>query len=253
MPAKKISREIMPKVPVARNWKEVDFESVYLPGIAVDTVIFGFHEEQLMVLLLKYENTNSYSLPGGFIKKEESLNDAASRVLKYRTGLSNIFLEQFYCFGDIARHDTSFFKTIMKAKGVEPTSNHFLLSRFISVGYYALVDFTKAVPTTDLLADECKWHPLKDLPPLIQDHSRIIKKALSALREDLDKKLVGFNLLPETFTMGELQSLYETILGTTFLRTSFQRKILSLEILERIEKKFTGAANKAPYLYKFKR
>lgn len=243
----------MINVPATTDWKNVDFESLYLPGIAIDTVIFGFHEGRLMVLLLKYENTNSFSLPGGFIKKKESLNDAAQRVLRFRTGLSNIFLEQFYSFGDIERHDTSFFKTIMKAKGIEPIKDHFLLRRFISVGYYALVDFTKAIPTTDLLADECKWHPLKNLPPLIQDHSQIIEKALSALREDLDKKLVGFNLLTETFTIGELQTLYETILGTNFLRTSFQRKMLSLKILERIEKKFTGAANKAPYLYKFKR
>src|SRR5687768_115930 len=103
----------MIKAPVITDWNKVDFDRTFLPGIAVDTVIFGFHEGRLMVLLLNYENTNSFSLPGGFIKKEESLNDAANRILTYRTGLLNIFLEQFYSFGDITRHDTSFFKTIM--------------------------------------------------------------------------------------------------------------------------------------------
>jgi ADP-ribose pyrophosphatase YjhB (NUDIX family) len=205
-----------------------------------------------MVLLLQYKNTNAFALPGGFIKKKENANDAAQRILENRTGLANIFLEQFYSFGDISRHDSSFFEAIMKARGVKPSKDHFLLRRFVSIGYYALVDFTKAIPATDLLADECKWYDLKKLPPLIQDHREIIKKALATLREDLDKKLVGFNLLPETFTIAELQMLYETILDNKFLRTSFQRKMLNLGILKKVSKK-TGVAHKAPYLYKFLR
>jgi 8-oxo-dGTP diphosphatase len=233
------------------EWNEDEFNSTFLPGIAIDTVIFGFHDKRLMVLLLQYKNTNSFALPGGFIIKHENGNDAAQRILVDRTGLHNIYLEQFYTFADISRHDTSFFKSIMKARGMKPTKDHFLLNRFISIGYYALVDFTKAVPATDQLADECKWHDLKKLPPLIQDHQQIIQKALATLREHLDKKLVGFNLLPETFTISDLQNLYETILDTKFLRTSFQRKMLNLGILKMVDKKMTGAAHKAPYLYKF--
>src|SRR6478672_2322952 len=143
-----------------REWTEDEFNSTFLPGIAIDTVIFGFHDKRLMVLLLQYKNTNSFALPGGFIMKHENGNDAAQRILEDRTGLRNIYLEQFYTFADISRHDTSFFKSIMKARGMMRTKNHFLLSRFISIGYYALVDFTKAVPATDQLADECKWHDL---------------------------------------------------------------------------------------------
>jgi len=234
-----------------QNWNTVDFDRIFLPGIAIDTVIFGFHDKRLMVLLLQYKNTNSLALPGGFIMKHENADDAAQRVLKERTGLSDIYLEQFYTFADISRHDTSFMEGIMKARGLKPTKDHFLLNRFISIGYYALVDFTKAVPATDLLADECKWHDLNKLPTLIQDHQLIIKKALTTLRGDLDKKLVGFNLLPDTFTIGDLQDLYETILDTKFLRTSFQRKMLNMGILKMVDKKMTGAAHKAPYLYKF--
>ena len=241
----------MKKPSASTDWNKVDFEKIFLPGISVDTVIFGFHDKRLMVLLLQYKNTNAFALPGGFIMKKENANDAAQRVLKDRTGLPNIYLEQFYTFADISRHDTSFFREIMKARGLKPSKDHFLLNRFISIGYYALVDFTKAIPATDLLADECKWYDLKKLPPLIQDHRIIINKALDTLREDLDKKLVGFNLLPETFTISDLQNLYETILDTKFLRTSFQRKMLNLGILKMVDKKMTGAAHKAPYLYKF--
>jgi ADP-ribose pyrophosphatase YjhB (NUDIX family) len=203
------------------------------------------------VLLLQYKNSNAFALPGGFIMKNENVNDAAQRVLQQRTGLPGIFLEQFYVFGDLSRHDTHFFEQIMKARGLKPTKSHFLLNRFVTVGYYALVDFTKAVPAVDLLADECKWYDLKKIPSLIQDHKQIIKKALATLRENLDHLLIGFNLLPETFTMAELQTLYETILDTKFRRTSFQRKMINLGILEKVDKKWTGAAHKAPYLYKF--
>jgi 8-oxo-dGTP diphosphatase len=240
----------MGKTSVNTDWNEIDFEGLFLPGISIDTVIFGFHDKQLMVLLLQYKNTNSFALPGGFIFKKENGNDAAQRVLKNRTGLTNIFLEQFHTFADYSRHDPSFFKQIMKARNLKPSKDHFLLRRFISIGYYALVDFTKAVPATDQLADGCKWHDLNDLPSLIQDHNQIIQTALSTLRENLDKKLVGFNLLPDVFTMGELQMLYQTILGTKFRRTSFQRKMLGLGILKKVAKK-TGVAHKAPFLYKF--
>ena len=239
----------MNKISVGSDWNKIDFDQLFLPGISVDTVIFGFHSGQLMVLLLQYKNTKSLALPGGLILKNDSADEAAQRVLIERTGLKNIFLEQFHTFSDPNRNDPSFFKQIMKARGLPPTKDHFLLKRFISIGYYALVDFTKAVPASDGLADDCKWYELKKLPVLIQDHKLIIKKALTMLRENLDKKLVGFNLLPEEFTMGELQDLYETILDVKIRRTSFQRKMLNLEILRKVDKKWTGEAHKAPYLY----
>lgn len=223
----------------------------FLPGLAIDAVIFGFHQNQLKILLLEYQNTRLLALPGGFIKENENLNDAAKRVLSERTGLTNIYLEQFYIFGDCSRHDPTPLKEIMVGKGLKPENDHWLLRRFVSVGYYALVDFTKAIPNPDALSDQCQWHDLQELPPLMLDHQLIVKKALEILRANLDQKLIAFNLLPEKFTMGELQSLYETVLGKKLLRTSFQRKILNLGILERVDKKWTGGAHKAPYLYRF--
>ena len=224
----------------------------YLLGLAIDMVIFGFHEGQLKVLLLEYQNTNLFGLPAGFILEKENLNDAARRALIHRTGLQDIYLEQYYVFGDYYRHDPEPLRQILRSKGMNPTDEHWLLKRFVSVGYYALIDFSKAVPSPDLLSESCDWYDLASLPPLMLDHKAMIGKALETLRVNLDRKLIGFNLLPETFTMGDLQSLYETILGEKLNRTSFQRKILSLDILERLEKKWTGGAHKAPYLYRFR-
>ncbi|GEO12239.1 NUDIX hydrolase [Segetibacter aerophilus] len=228
-----------------------DFEKMFMPGLAIDTVIFGFHENQLKILLLEYENTNLFALPGGFIKKDENLDDAARRTLLDRTSLKDIYLEQFYVFGDIARHDPEPLRKIMQGKGLGQVKNHWLLERFLTVGFYALIDYTKAVPIPDLLSDKCEWHELDNLPPLMLDHKYVVEKALETLRANLDQKLIAFNLMPESFTMADLQSLYETVLGEKLLRTSFQRKMLNLKILERVEKKYTGGAHKAPYLYKF--
>lgn len=222
-----------------------------LPGLAIDAVIFGFHQNQLKILLLEYKNTGLFALPGGFIREEEDLNDAASRTLVERTGLKDIYLDQFYVFGDRDRQNADTLRAIMTGKGMPVTEDHWLLRRFVSVGYYALVDFTRAVPIPDSLSDSCRWYDLGSLPSLILDHSLIVEKALETLRVNLDHKLIGFNLMPETFTMGDLQSLYETILGQKLRRTSFQRKMLNLGILERLDKKWTGEAHKAPYLYRF--
>jgi len=228
----------------------------YLPGLAMDFVIFGFDQDQLKILLLEYRNTNLFALPGGFVKENENLNDAARRVLGERTGLADIYLDQFYTFGDLSRYDQEPLRTIMQAKGMDPKDDHWLLRRFISVGYYALIDFRQAAPTPDPLSDNCVWYTLENLPALMLDHNDIVKKALETLRANLDRKLGGNEswaapLLAKAFTMGELQKLYETILGQKLRRSGFQRKMLGLDILERLEKQYSGGAHKAPYLYQF--
>jgi len=224
----------------------------FLKNIAIDAVIFGFHDNQLKVLLIEYKRTGLFALPGGFIREGDDLNTAAMQVVSERTGLQDIYLDQFYVFGDYARFDPTPLKTIMTANGSTPPDEHWLLKRFISIGYYALVDFTKVTPSPAAIFDSCEWYDLNKMPVLIQDHTKIVHKALSALRINLDQKLIGFKLLPEEFTLGELQRLYETILDKKLLRPAFQRKMLSLNILERIAKKWTGGAHKAPYLYRFK-
>lgn len=223
----------------------------FMHGLAIDAVIFGFHDQQLKVLLMRYNKTGVVALPGGFIHKTENLNDAANRIVSERTGLKDIYLEQFYVFGDYGRSDPQPMKDILTANNIQHDDSHWLLQRFISIGYYALVDFTKVIPKPDTIFDSCAWYDLTNVPKLMQDHNLIIRKALESLQADLDNKLIAFNLMQEEFTLGDLQILYETILDKKLLRPAFQRKMLSLGILERVAKKWTGAAHKAPYLYRF--
>lgn len=225
----------------------------FLPGLALDFVIFGFHAQELKILILEYENTDLFALPGGFVRENEDLESAARRVLAQRTGLTDIYLEQFHTFGSLQRYDPAPLAQIMQAKGHVAQPDHWLLRRFVTVGYYALVDFTRAVPQPDAMADRCAWYELNQLPSLMLDHESIVAKALETLRETLDRKLIGFNLLEEAFTMHTLQRLYETVLGEPLNRSSFQRRMLSLGILQRLEKTYTGKAHKAPYLYRFAR
>ncbi|MEY4647135.1 MAG: 8-oxo-dGTP diphosphatase [Bacteroidota bacterium] len=227
----------------------------WLPGISVDCVIFGFHENSLKVLLLKFKKTPVWALAGGFVGPEEDVDQAAQRILAERTGLSDIYLEQFYTFGDLARNYRAVdeHRDVNNAMGGSPSKIEWVDQRFITIGYYALVDYSKVVVNPGGVSDASEWMDVSALPKLFLDHNRIVLKALESLRRNLDEKLVAFELLGDTFTMSDLQMVYETILGKRLVRTNFQRKILSLEILERIEKKYTGGAHKAPYLYRLKK
>lgn len=226
--------------------------SQYIPHIAYDSVVFGFSKGKLKILLMEYHATGWHALPGGFVLKSENLEDAVKRGLFERTGLQEVYLEQFHTFGDMARFKPEVMKTIMEANGHLMPDTHWMLDRFFSIAYYALIDHEKVTLQPDTLSDSIAWYEIDQLPNLILDHTKIVQKALQTLRENLDRKLIGGNLLPERFTMNELQAVYEAILGENLRRTSFQRKMLSLDILDRHEKLFTGKSHKAPFLYSFK-
>jgi ADP-ribose pyrophosphatase YjhB (NUDIX family) len=220
----------------------------------VDCVLFCFHENQLKYLTLKFLNSDVWSLPGGVVGIKEGINDAAKRVLNERTGLSGIFLEQFYCFGEFGRNVNARLEFEKIKSDILRTTDDldWISSRFITLGYLAVVDYSKVNVSPGDISDQFLWQDVTDFKKLFLDHNEIVDKALVKLRECLDTKLIAFSLLPETFTMSEIQQVYETILGTSIVRTNFQRKILSLDILERIEKKYSGGAHKAPYLYRLK-
>lgn len=227
----------------------------YLQSVSIDLVIFGFHENQLKILLLKNKDKKSWTLPGGFIYKAESLEVAAKRILSERTGLEDIFLQQFHVFGNPDRT-----KENKRAELLEEQIGHdkiateikeWILSRFITVGYYALLEYTEVETRPDIFSLDCSWHDHNALPALISDHDQIIASALSTLRQHLNYQPLGINLLPKEFTMPELQRLYETILNKSLDRRNFQRKMLSYNILKRLPVKRTGGAYKAPYLYIF--
>lgn len=225
----------------------------YLPHIAYDSVILGFSGKDLKILIMEYHNTGLFALPGGFVKKSETLDNAVRRGLEERTGLKNIYLEQFHTFGNLDRYKPEVMQVILEANNKNTKNTKWLLDRFISVAYYALINYEHVTPKPDALSDSCQWYSIKKLPTLILDHKLIVEKAIQTLRDNLDRKLVGGNLLPEKFTMKELQHVYEAILGEKIRRTSFQRKMLASGLLRRHEKRFTGKAHKAPYLYSFKK
>jgi len=240
--------------------KKFDEES-YLSHLSIDCVIFGYKDKELNVLIAKFKfGKGNWSLPGGYILKTEGIDKAASRILSERTGLEDIYLEQFRVFGDENRIVNSVYKDTVRAELTTFDSQRFdssvtdwLTSRFVCIGYYALVDINKVNPQAGEFDDYLEWRSIKDIPQMMYDHSEILSFALEALRQNLDRKLIGFNLLPETFTMREVQELYEAVYDRPFAINNFQKKILDLQVLERLHKRYTGAANTAPYLYRFKK
>lgn len=233
----------------------------FIQHLSIDCVIFGYKDKALKVLISKFKyGNNLWGLPGGYILKTEGIDQAAGRILKERTNLEDIYLEQFRVFGAENRIVQSKHREAIRAELHKYDPNRFdvetiewITSRFVCIGYYALVDIDKVHPRTGEFESSLEWRNFHDLPSMTHDHNDILAAALEALRHDLDRKLIGFNLLPETFTMRELQELYEAVYGRPFAMNNFQKKILDLNVLERLEKKFTGAANKAPYLYRFRK
>ena len=239
-----------------------EFESridQFHPGHSIDCVILGYHDRHLKILLLKWKHEELWSLPGGFVYTHESLEDAAYRVLKERTGLGSIFLSQCHTFGDVERQTAPSAPQAVMMENLyqklplkDPVRfRSWIQQRFITTGYFALVDFAKTEPRPDFLGERCEWIDLQQLPELLMDHDAIIKKALAQLRIQLNYLPVGLSLLPEKFTIQDLQKVYEAILQKKLDRSNFQRKILKLGFLNRHEKQMTGAANKAPFLYSF--
>lgn len=232
----------------------------FIQQLSIDCAIFGYQEKQLKILVPKLNfKGNFWALPSGFIFQDEGIDQAARRILEERTGIKDIFLEQFHVFGNAERTSIEFFERMIELnkeklgdKGFNRKEFEWITQRFVSIGYYALVDINKVVARKVELDESIEWYSINDLPTMIMDHNEMVWMALEALRINFDHKLMGFNLLPETFTMKELQQLYETVYDRPFPRNNFQKKILDLNVLERLEKKYTGAANKAPYLYRFK-
>ena len=221
-----------------------------LSNLSVDCAIFGSRAGELKVLLLQWKQLGTWSLPGGFVGKDEPVDRAAERVLRERTGLERVWLRQFHAFGGTDRHESSLVPAF-RAMGVEPPPDHWIVRRVVSLGYFALVDMAGATPTPDPLSVECRWWALDERPPLMFDHDAIVDRALDTVRAQLDTLPLAA-LLPGTFTMPELQRLYETVLGRPLDRRNFQKRILDLGVLERLPERKTGGAHRAPFLYRYR-
>lgn len=236
-------------------------EQGYIQQVSIDCVIFGYLDKKLHVLIPKLSFTGDFwCLPSGFVYEHEDTDEAARRVLQNRAGVSQAYLDQFLVMGKADRTSQAFLDRLIElnpeklaAKQRHPNDYDWFVRRTISIGYYALVDMTQVVPQQQVMDESIGWYAIPSIPAMIMDHNQIVDKALERLRADLDQKPVAFHLLPETFTMRDVQDLYETILEKPFAANNFPKKILELNALERLEKKFTGAANKAPYLYRLRK
>jgi len=221
-----------------------------LPSIAINNVIFGFDDNKVKVLLLRTAYSEKWTLPGGFVLKDDELVTAAERLLKVFTGLESVFLKHFGVFGAVNRADKERELFFSEQFQLDKFDYKFFLERFVVLGYLALVQYKQVSPLSDDVR-QCEWFALEDVPELTFDHNLIIETAIRELRFQLNYLPVGFNLLPEEFPLKSLQKIYETILGKTLDRGNFNRKILSYGILDKKEKYFSGAANKAPFMYSF--
>ena len=226
----------------------------YMPNLALDCAIFGYHDQRLKILLVKWVGLQGWGLPGGFIKHEERLSEAAHRILNDRTGLKDLFLQQFHLFGDTPyrlhnRTNTDLFK--LTGFDLDIPADNWLLGRHLSVGYYALVDYERVTIRTDFFAEEYRWWDIGEVPTLLFDHNDMVDKALAAIRLQLYHQPIGANLLPAKFTLPEIQVLYETLLGKTLDRRNFPKKLFALGLLNKLDEQRHIGAHRSPNLYEF--
>ncbi len=230
---------------------EKELNADYLPHISVDCVIFGFHNQELKVLIQRWKNTTEWSLPGGRIFSDETLEAAAKRVLTKRTGLEDIFLKQFHVFSEPNRVQPQRLINTLAKQGIRLEETHLFATRTLTVGFVALVEYSKTSLKTSFLIAENRWWDLEKLPDLLFDHNKIIETALALLRRQVAYVPVGLNLLPEIFTLPQLQKLYEAIIGEEFDRRNFQRKVLQSGIITVFGGKKSACASRTPIHYQF--
>lgn len=204
-----------------------------IQNLSVDCVLFGFDSSALSVLLIKRNikpEKGTWAVPGGFVLKNEDLDSAAKRVLEEMTGYSNIYMEQLHTFGE---------------------KNRYPVRRVITVAYYALIKAAPERINPGRDASEAKWHNIMQMPSLPFDHEQIVDTALKKLRLKVRNEPVGFELLPKKFTLTQLQTLYEAILGINLDKRNFRKKILSTGLVSKLDEKQQNVAHRQPYLYRF--
>lgn len=205
------------------------------PALTVDSVVFGLDAEDLKVLLVRRRSepfAGSWALPGGFVDIDEPLETAALRELEEETCVRGVALEQLHTFG---------------APGRDPRG------RTVSVVYVGLVDLANHPPEAASDAAEAVWFPVSSLPPLAFDHDQILALARASLQEKIRRAPAGFDLLPPTFTLPQLQRLYEKILGMPLDKRNFRKKILGTGLVIETSEMQRGVAHRAARLYRFDR
>ncbi|RZK48337.1 MAG: NUDIX domain-containing protein [Pedobacter sp.] len=206
-------------------------------AVSIDCVLFGFDEGELKILLIERNEEpfkDWWALPGNLVKPDESVDQSASRILHELTGLSNIYMEQYYTFGEVNRHPQG---------------------RVITVAYYALLRLSneKSLKPLTSFAKKAQWINVQQLPPLAFDHLNIFDKGLEKIKRRIKYLPIAFELLPEKFTLTQVQHVYEVILGKKLDKRNFRKKILSFGVLKELDEKQKGVSFRAATLYKFDR
>jgi len=202
-------------------------------SLTVDCVVFGLDKNDLQVLLIQRgvpPFQGQWAIPGGFIRMDESLEQAALRELSEETGITEVFLEQLYTFGDVNR---------------DPRD------RVVTVAYYALVNLGEHRLQASTDATNAAWFKITELPTLAFDHAQIINVALKRLQGKLRYEPIGFELLPKKFTLSQLQNLYETVLGASLDKRNFRKKILGMNLLIDLKETEQDVPHRAAKLYQF--
>ena len=201
--------------------------------VGVDCVIFGLHEGKLNILLIHRRmmpGKDQWSLMGGFVEADESVDDAAKRVLYQLTGLENVYMEQVGTFGAVDR---------------DPGA------RVISVAYTALINFDEH-DRQRVIDNDAHWVALDNMPRLYFDHPQIVEKALESLREQINQKPIVFRFLPELFTLRQLQSVYEAILGEELDKRNFRKRMADMDLLEKTDLIDKSNSKRGATLYRIK-
>jgi 8-oxo-dGTP diphosphatase len=225
----------------------------YLNNMAVDNVILGYHEKELKVLLVLNPHFPVWMLPGGYIKSSESAEDATARVARERTGLDNLFLQQFKVFSTPGRNQDPHFtpQVLSQIWGQEVDESHWMFGPVISISSYTLTEFSKVNVNSSYPGEKCQWWNIDSVPGMFQDHNQIISEALKALRLHIYHYPIGYELLPEKFTLPEIRVLYETILGKQLDDRNFTRKLMSLNLIKKVNEVKTVSGHRPPNLYAF--
>jgi 8-oxo-dGTP diphosphatase len=225
-------------------------KSLLNPHISIDCVVFGFDLEKLMVLTIERGADAEgkklrLALPGDLIMDNQNLDDNASRILLELTGLSNIFMEQIGAFGDPNRTETEGDKDWLKYIRDKPAA------RVVTIAYYSLVNMMNSNLHPSSFAKSASWLPVKDITELAFDHLQILQAGLNKLKSDIATKPIGYHLLPEKFTITQLNNLYEAILDKKIDKRNFRRKISKLDILIELKEKQKDVAHKPSTYVKF--
>jgi len=214
-----------------------EFLPQYSSAVSIDCVLFGFDGGELKILLIERNEEpfkDWWALPGNLVAENESLDQSASRILHELTGLSNIYMEQYYTFGEVGRHPQG---------------------RVITVAYYAILRLggDKALKPLTNYAKNAQWINVQELPKLAFDHQHIFDKGLEKIKRRIKHLPIAFELLPEKLTLTQVQNVYELILGKKLDKRNFRKKILSFGVLRELDEKQKGVSFRAATLYKFDR